>query len=301
MKAPSLQTKSCFRLVRTLRSRTYGSFRSIDRCTQGVQDHVQDKGWTQVRQLWCRKDGVSLQSSAAQTYGIKHIPTALLVGADRRIEWRGHPEIRALCHGLVTEPISKFPVQVRPGYSRSADLDKQLEIRRVPLDSLHVDPANARIHDDRNLEAIKGSLARFGLQKPIVVDRRGMIRAGNGTFLAAKALGWKTIPIVETDLEGLEAAAYAIADNRTSDLSEFDLPSLGKLLEELRVEDALDGVGYDEAEIDEDPRKPRRTPRRRARRSSGRARRGYYPLWRPVDPRSSPAPLWGQRLKRGRG
>ncbi len=41
-----------------------------------------------------------------------------------------------------------------------------LEIKRVPLGSLHLDPANARTHGERNLEAIKGSLARFGLQKP---------------------------------------------------------------------------------------------------------------------------------------
>ena len=126
-----------------------------------------------------------------------------------------------------------------------------LEIKRVPLDSLHLDPANARAHGERNLEAIKGSLARFGLQKPIVVDRQGMIRAGNGAYEAAKALGWETIQVVETDLEGLEATAYAIADNRTSDLSEFDEPSLAKLLDELRAEDALAGVGFDESEIDE--------------------------------------------------
>ena len=75
---------------------------------------------------------------------------------------------------------------------------QSLTIRRVPLDSLHLDPANARRHDERNFEAIKGSLARFRQQKPLVVDRNGMIRAGNGTYLAAKALGWKEIDIVGT-------------------------------------------------------------------------------------------------------
>ncbi len=34
-----------------------------------------------------------------------------------------------------------------------------LTIRRVPLDALHQDAANARIHDERNLGVIKGSLA----------------------------------------------------------------------------------------------------------------------------------------------
>jgi integrase len=67
--------------------------------------------------------------------------------------------------------------------------------------------------------------------------------------VAAKALGWETISVVRTDLAGLEAAAYAIADNRTSDLSEFDTLELSKLLQALHAEDALDGVGFSEKEL----------------------------------------------------
>ena len=127
----------------------------------------------------------------------------------------------------------------------------ELHVERVPLSSIHPDPANVRLHDERGLEAIRGSLARFGQQKPIVVDHNGVIRAGNGTYVAAKALGWETIQVVVTDLEGVESTAYAIADNRTSDLSAFDMPSLGALLEELQTEDAFDGIGFDSADIDE--------------------------------------------------
>ena len=94
-----------------------------------------------------------------------------------------------------------------------------LKIERVALESLHTDPANARSHNERNLDVIRGSLARFGQRKPIVVDRRGRILAGNGTYDAARALGWQEIDIVRTDLEGLEATAYAIADNRSAELA----------------------------------------------------------------------------------
>ncbi|MEQ1893374.1 MAG: DNA modification methylase [Planctomycetota bacterium] len=123
-------------------------------------------------------------------------------------------------------------------------------ITRVPLDSVHPDPANVRLHNERNLDAVKGSLARFGQQKPIVVDRKGTIRAGNGTYAAAKALGWTEIDVVATDLEGVEAVAYAIADNRTSDLSSFDDEALAKLLIELREEEELAGTGFDDADLD---------------------------------------------------
>ena len=113
-----------------------------------------------------------------------------------------------------------------------------LRVERVPLSSIHPDPANVRLHDERGLEAIKGSLARFSQQKPIVVDHDGVIRAGNGTYLAAKALNWTHLDIVRTDLSDLEATAFAIADNRTSDLSAFDTTALAPLLEELRAEGA---------------------------------------------------------------
>src|SRR4051812_21419375 len=91
----------------------------------------------------------------------------------------------------------------------------------VPIDSVAPDPANVREHDDPNLKAIAASLRRFGQQTPIVVDRAGIVRKGNGTWQAASDLGWQTVWIVRTDLAGSEATAYAIADNRTGELSKW--------------------------------------------------------------------------------
>ncbi len=45
-----------------------------------------------------------------------------------------------------------------------------MTIETGPIDSVSPDPANARKHGQRNLDAIVGSLRRFGQQKPIVVD-----------------------------------------------------------------------------------------------------------------------------------
>ena len=61
---------------------------------------------------------------------------------------------------------------------------KDMEIEDVPVDSLHNDPANVRKHGEQNLAAIKASLARFGQQKPIVVNADGGVIAGNGTLMA---------------------------------------------------------------------------------------------------------------------
>jgi len=81
----------------------------------------------------------------------------------------------------------------------------------VPIDSLSIDPANVRLHSERNIDTIKGSLARFGQQKPIVVDAANVVVAGNGTVLAAKALGWTHIAAVDTPLTGPERTAFAMS------------------------------------------------------------------------------------------
>lgn len=91
-----------------------------------------------------------------------------------------------------------------------------MQVENVAISALAFDPANARKHDTKNLEAIKGSLARFGQQKPIVVGKGNCVIAGNGTLEAAKALGWDKIDVVRTELEGSEATAFAIACEKTS-------------------------------------------------------------------------------------
>jgi DNA modification methylase len=131
-------------------------------------------------------------------------------------------------------------------------LGRPLAIRRVPLSSLHLDPANARSHPERNLEAIKGSLARFGQAEPLIVLKAtGRIIGGNGRLLAMKDLGWQECDVVELELSDLEATALGIALNRTADLAEWDDHALATLLLGLRAEDALEGIGFNEAEIDE--------------------------------------------------
>ena len=126
-----------------------------------------------------------------------------------------------------------------------------LVIRRVPLDTLHLDPSNARLHDEVNLDAIRGSLARFGQAEPLVVQKAtGRIVGGNGRYVVMKALGWTEADVVELELTDLQATALGIALNRTGELASWDESTLAKLLEELHAEDALDGIGYSESDLD---------------------------------------------------
>jgi site-specific DNA-methyltransferase (adenine-specific) len=127
-----------------------------------------------------------------------------------------------------------------------------MKTERVPIDSVQFDAANVRKHGERNLATIKASLNRFGQQKPIVVDANGVVRAGNGTLAAAKALGWKEIAIVRSTLSGADATAYAIADNRTAELAEWDDDALAQTLAALQIEDEeiAAATGFDAKEID---------------------------------------------------
>ncbi|HEY1923347.1 MAG TPA: ParB/Srx family N-terminal domain-containing protein [Tepidisphaeraceae bacterium] len=118
-------------------------------------------------------------------------------------------------------------------------------LETVAIDSLRPDSANARKHGKRNLDAIMASLRRFGQQKPIVVDSCGVVRAGNGQFAAAKALGWSHVEIVRSDLQAAELTAYAIADNRTAELAEWDELVLSGQLSN----DELGHVGFSEEEV----------------------------------------------------
>ena len=105
---------------------------------------------------------------------------------------------------------------------------------KVPIDSVSLDPRNARKHTEPNLEAIKRSLTGFGQRKPIVVNRKTKhIEAGNGLWAAAKALGWTEIAVAFVDDSPDDAKAFGLMDNQSALLAEWDLPTLKDLLQDL--------------------------------------------------------------------
>jgi ParB-like chromosome segregation protein Spo0J len=119
----------------------------------------------------------------------------------------------------------------------------------VPLGDCYLDPANARTGHD--IERIAGSLAAYGQRKPIVVNvgEGGKIEAGNGTWQAARLLGWSHIAAVRVNDDPMTAVAYGIADNRTGDLSAWDGEALAVLLEALEGSPELP-TGFEEGELE---------------------------------------------------
>src|SRR5207245_825278 len=124
----------------------------------------------------------------------------------------------------------------------------------VPCASLNFDPENARLHPDRNIAAIMKSLAEFGQDQPLVVQRQGMIvRKGNGRLGAARRLGWEWIAAFVVDEDDVRAVARAIADNRTAELATWDEERLAQMLRSIREagEIDLDVTGFSQADIDQ--------------------------------------------------
>lgn len=131
-------------------------------------------------------------------------------------------------------------------------MTKSLKVVTKKVADLTPDPDNARMRGPRAVEAIASSLQRFGQQKPIVCTTAGVVIAGNGTLAAAKKLGWETISVQVTDLEGLEAQAFAVADNRTAELAYWSEDRLGAVLSKLSDNDDPDlanATGFNEAEM----------------------------------------------------
>ena len=129
------------------------------------------------------------------------------------------------------------------------DTNNALEVEWVGIDEVFPNPANPRQNDEA-VEPVAASLRRFGWRQPIVAKPSGEVVAGNTRLKAARQLGMDCVPVVRFDGSDTEAAAYGIADNRTHEFSGWDDRALVSLLEALRAEDALDGVGYTPEQVD---------------------------------------------------
>ena len=111
------------------------------------------------------------------------------------------------------------------------------------INDLKQDHKNARKRTNQSAELIQESLKRYGAARSIVIDEDNRILAGNGTIEGAKAAGIKNVRIIETDgdeiiavkrtgLSEHDKVGLALADNRTSDLSDWDAEMLHRLSEE---------------------------------------------------------------------
>jgi site-specific DNA-methyltransferase (adenine-specific) len=117
----------------------------------------------------------------------------------------------------------------------------------VPIDTVTLHPNNPRRGD---VDAVAASLARFGQQKPIVVQASTRyVVAGNHLVKAALALGWSEIAANVEELDDASAVAFMLADNRTADLGGYDDALLAAILAEQEASANLAATGYDADDV----------------------------------------------------
>jgi len=143
----------------------------------------------------------------------------------------------------MNKPKSKPRKKVAPDLSYIAEELRELA---VPIDSLELDPENARQHPDNNRAATRASLASRGQVLPITVRlANSRVMTGNSTVEEARGLGWTHVAAIFLDYSEEQAAAWAIAHNLGASLALWDDEQLAATLRE--YQDAVDwvDVGFD--------------------------------------------------------
>jgi hypothetical protein len=132
-------------------------------------------------------------------------------------------------------------------------LKEKLKITYHDINELNLDESNTRQHDRRNINAIKKSIQEFGIRKPIVVDEdTKTIWAGNGVYIAANELEIKELPVawIPAGIPKEIKQQFGIFDNRTNELSGFDIEKLDELLSGFTDFD-IDNLLWSAEELDE--------------------------------------------------
>ena len=130
-------------------------------------------------------------------------------------------------------------------------INKVLHGFLMPISSLTLDPKNARVHSERNIEVIKESLDQFGQQIPIVHDNKKIVLKGNATVLAARALKWKVIAATKFDSTNpKQLTGFKITDNKSAELAAWSYEILAGDIKS--VIDSLDWMklGWEQYELD---------------------------------------------------
>ena len=134
---------------------------------------------------------------------------------------------------------------------------QELKIEYLTLDKLKPYDKNARKHQEADLSTIKASITEFGMSDPIGVwGEDNVIVEGHGRYLACKELGIDNVPVIHLDhLTDEQRRAYALAHNKTAEMSEWDIDLLGEELDGIFDIDMSD-FGFDLIEEEEEPTAP---------------------------------------------
>lgn len=127
---------------------------------------------------------------------------------------------------------------------------ENLQLEYIEIDKLKTYENNARKHSKNDVDAIVKSIEQFGFDDPIGIwSEQNIIVEGHGRLEAAKILKMEKVPCIRLDhLSEEERRAYALAHNKTAELSEWDVDILAGELEGISEID-MSEFGFDLSDL----------------------------------------------------
>ncbi len=87
-------------------------------------------------------------------------------------------------------------------------------VEYVPIDMLKTYELNAKRHNENQINELKDSIIKFGMNDPIAVWKDNTIIEGHGRYIACIELGMKEVPVIRlTELSDEQRRAYALVHN----------------------------------------------------------------------------------------
>ena len=115
-----------------------------------------------------------------------------------------------------------------------------MEIINKKIDELIPYEKNPRINDDA-VKYVANSIKEFGFKVPIIIDKNNVIVAGHTRLKASKGLGLTEVPcIIADDLNEEQIKAFRLADNKVSEVAEWNFNLLDLELEDITNIDMTD-------------------------------------------------------------
>ena len=115
--------------------------------------------------------------------------------------------------------------------------------------SLVLDPNNAKVHSERDLDAIGHSLNAFGFRKnaTAVQEKTRIVYAGNGIVQWLIANDVKVCPVlwIPESMTESEAKAFALADNQSATLAEYDWSAIIARLGDIKEDFTAEELGFE--------------------------------------------------------
>ena len=115
------------------------------------------------------------------------------------------------------------------------NLKEQIVYKKVS--ELILNEKNPRKNDNAVPQVMK-SIEKYGFKNPLIIDSNNKVWCGNTRLKASKELGIEEVPcIIANDLTEKQIREYALLDNKTNELADWDFDLLKDELEDLDLDD----------------------------------------------------------------